>query len=372
LWVGVAVAGRVAFPITLEQNWLAPFGGSLIMGLSLLVFRTRMSPSRLYWPLLLAAGGGMLGAFCVFAQRPPAPAAKPLVSNDVPLVKESENRLGIGTMALPNGTVLDASGISVRFEPLTIFVNPVLRFLSQSPDGCWTVFVPRETREGSEPRWLSSRAIDELGNAWSGLIPGQGPMRLEVVHRPARRETRIDAMSRLEQPIHSHLNSYCDFEVRGHRRLFLSFSPCPGAKIEVRKFDYPIGRPSRFAYVDRDRNFRVVEASSGEKGPFRTLAEGRLEAADPLVIMLHDEDRAVARMTLHDWSAQAGTELSPTAGWGVPVNAIEFSLNGVDPSSPASIFVTLAGTSVGRGWNCVTHPAGTYRNRIAVEPWTER
>ena len=68
-----------------------------------------------------------------------------------------------------------------------------------------------------------------------------------------------------------------------------------------------------------------------------------------------------------DWAAQADTTISPTAGWGVPVNAIEFSLVDDPASSPASIFVTLAATSVGRGWDCVAHNPGTYRNRIRIE-----
>ena len=75
----------------------------------------------------------------------------------------------------------------------------------------------------------------------------------------------------------------------------------------------------------------------------------------------------MARISLVDWSSQVDTTLSPTAGWGVPVNAIEFSLVGDEPSSPASIFVTLAATSVGRGWDCVGHNPGTYRNRILFE-----
>jgi hypothetical protein len=72
--------------------------------------------------------------------------------------------------------------------------------------------------------------------------------------------------------------------------------------------------------------------------------------------------------TLLDWSAQASAQLCPTAGWGVPENAIEFSLNGDELTSPASLFVTLAAASVGRGWDCVGHAAGTYRNRIEIEP----
>jgi hypothetical protein len=164
------------------------------------------------------------------------------------------------------------------------------------------------------------------------------------------------------------LNSFCDFEVRGHRRLSLDFSPCPGNPIEVRPFDYPFGRPSRFAFLDADQLFRVVEATSGEKGPFRTLAAGRLGSEQELAITLLDEGGVVARIVLADWAAQADLTLSPTAGWGVPVNAIEFSVSGDAARSPASIFVTLAGTSVGRGWDCVGHKAGTYRNRIRLEP----
>ena len=116
----------------------------------------------------------------------------------------------------------------------------------------------------------------------------------------------------------------------------------------------------------------MVEASSGEKGPFRILAEGRLEPSSHLKITFCDDNRAIADLNLLDWSAQASTQLSPTAGWGVPENAIEFSLSGNEPASTASIFITLAGTSVGRGWDSVGHAAGTYRNRIAIEPGPNR
>jgi hypothetical protein len=177
----------------------------------------------------------------------------------------------------------------------------------------------------------------------------------------------LEANTTLMHMTYSHLNSYCDFEVRGHRRLSLEFSPCPGVPIEVRRFDYPFGRPARIAFVEQDQTFRVVEASSGEKGPFHTLARGRLGPEESLTLTLHDQGRALARIALADWSSQADTTLSPTAGWGVPVNAIEFSLSDDSPSSPASIFVTLAGTSIGRGWDCVGHNPGTYRNRIHLE-----
>ena len=111
----------------------------------------------------------------------------------------------------------------------------------------------------------------------------------------------------------------------------------------------------------------MVEATSGEKGPFKELAAGRLTRPDRLGITIHDQGRPIATLMLDDWPSQAGTAPSPTAGWGVPVNAIEFSLSGDSPGSTAGIYITLAGTSVGRGWDSVGHAAGIYRNRMKVE-----
>lgn len=127
------------------------------------------------------------------------------------------------------------------------------------------------------------------------------------------------------------------------------------------------GRPLRFAYVDDAQVLRMVTATSGEKGPFRHLAAGALPAGEPLVLILRDEQTPMCRLTLADWDAQRGRSLSPTAGWGVPVATLEFARNGEHASSPVEIWISLASTSVGRGFDSVGHAAGTYRNRIRVE-----
>ena len=107
-------------------------------------------------------------------------------------------------------------------------------------------------------------------------LRGQGPAFLGLHAEQNGRSFSLEAVTRLEQPVYSHLNSFCDVEVRGHGQLSLEFSPCPGVPVEVRPFDYPVGRPARFAFLEADGTFRVVEATSGEKGPFHTLASGRL------------------------------------------------------------------------------------------------
>jgi hypothetical protein len=260
--------------------------------------------------------------------------------------------------------------IAAPFGGLTIMLEPILTFSSQSPDGCPVVLVRPADRAGPSPRFLRARQNGDQSVSLSYDLARQGPAFLSVTADRAGQSLTLEAISRLDRNIYSHLNSFCDLEIRGHRQLALEFSPCPSVPIEVRRFDYPFGRPARFAFLDRFGDFRVVEAESGEKGPYRTLARGRLRRDEPLSITLLDAATPRAKVTLLDWALQVDTGLSPTAGWGVPANAIEFSLTGDAPQSPASIFITLAGTSVGRGWDCVAHAAGTYRNRIVIEQVT--
>ncbi len=73
----------------------------------------------------------------------------------------------------------------------------------------------------------------------------------------------------------------------------------------------------------------------------------------------------VCALTFRDFASQLSTALSPTAGWGVSQNAIEFALDRPGGTN-ATLWLTLAGTSVGRGWDSVGHAAGCYRNRITI------
>ncbi len=374
-WAAGAIMLRIVFPITMERLWIVPLAVASAMGIA--AVRPWQAPDERGWVgvLLAMIGASVAGAAAVGALRPPVAATHP---RNAPLAPSnycpgSSDRIPPGSVRFRlGGHGPDASTARSwsACAPLTISIQPFLTFLSRSPDGCPTVLVRGQERRGPQPRFREGRRSGEQSCVLFHDFPGQGPASLRVDVEPGTGAVKVDAATRLDQPVQSHLNAFCDVEVRGHRRLALAFSPCPDARIEVLPFDYPIGRPARFAFVETDRTFRVVEASSGEKGPFRTLAQGRLEPEQALTITLHDQERAVARLSLEDYAAQADTTPSPTAGWGVPVNAIEFSLADDSPSSPASIFVTLAGTSVGRGWDCVGHRAGTYRNRIRLEPVT--
>jgi hypothetical protein len=328
--VALGPAWSLAFPIT--GIWLAVRLGVLAIVLCACAFGSLRTARGMRLHVAIGAAIGLCaGGALPFAERGGAPATHPRESVG-PLVAAAPPALPAWARMRDDTLTLDLGAVQVQLDPM-------LRFISRSPDRGWTVFAGAHDRIGTpEPAVL---------RAWP---------REDLLH--------VEVETVLAKAVYSHLNSFCAFGIRGHRRLFLAFSPMPAQRIEVTYSEYPVGRPARFAYVDAASVLHVVEAESGEKGPFTELARGPLAGA--LGITLFDADRPIADITLADFAAQASTQASPTAGWGVPENAIEFSLVADRPDALASIYITLAGTSVGRGWDSVGHAPGLYRNRIEI------
>jgi hypothetical protein len=242
-------------------------------------------------------------------------------------------------------------------------IDPLLTFISRSPDRFWIAFAPREMREPPRTkltRWSREGSI--LQTCYENNL-GTSGLRVSATGDDG---AEVESITRISEPIYSHLNTFCEITLAGHSKLSIAFSPCAAQRIDVLPMDYPVGRPSRLAYLDSAEVFHVVQATSGEKGPYHELASGKLRRGEPLEITLYDEGRAIASVSFADWTSQLSTELSAVAGWGVCDNAIEFSLRDEGLRSGASIFVSLASTSPGRGYDSVGHAAGTYRNRMSV------
>ena len=124
----------------------------------------------------------------------------------------------------------------------------------------------------------------------------------------------------------------------------------------------------QLAYLGEDLAFHVVRARDAEKGPFAELATGHLTRDEPLTIEIRPRSDTKAdrgcRLVFKDWSAQVSTEASPTAGSGLPQNSIQFFAR----DNESLVVLALAETGPGRGYDTVGHAAGTYRNRLRVEP----
>ncbi len=367
-WAAVAVSGVLLFPQSRARLAVPLLAAA---GVATLAAAPSVRSAWRRWPGRLAVVPAVaLGAWMSYGQRAAAPSTVPAADVVIETALAEQRGGGAGNpqdiLRFGDGSGFSAASgaVAVRNGPYTIVIEPLLTFISRSPDRCWTIFAPPAARVGPRRVLAGSSAT---GTSATAFYADDDRSRLAVDWSDASGAVAIDAATRLPGPVYSHLNKYCHVRFSGHRRLFVSFSPCPDRLVEVTESDYPVGRPARLAYLGGDGEFRVVEASSAEKGPYQPLAAGPLRRGEPLEIVFYDETRAVGRVRLDDWSAQAGTDLSPTAGWGLPVNAIELRLRRDAGGSVAHLFVTLAGTSVGRGWDSVGHADGTYRNRMRVE-----
>ena len=347
VWISAAISARVAYPISLRLLFVVPLLiGVVGVTLGALLHRATKSTSDRqrhlsgFAPkvgaiaLLLAAIA--LGAWLPWTQRGPEPTTRTLGAlPDLP--------------AAPAGDTTLLVGRGRYFAQL----DPTLTFVSRSPDRGPSLLAPRRLREQPD-----RRRTDVPGTWRDGAVAEQ---RLTVQADGDAHE--LDGLATVDRPVWSHLNSYALLMFSGHRELSVSFSPTGEQRFAVLPSDYPVGRPARFACVTPDGRFVVLEASSAEKGPFTELAGGPIGRGEPITLTFFDGDAPIAAWTLVDFTAHASTAPSPTAGHGVPQNAIRFTLEGNNASSPAVVYVTLAGTGVGRGYDTVAHAAGTYRLR---------
>lgn len=359
-WIVATISGRLFFPVSLGNLWLASIFPVFIVAGGLFCLLRVVRLPVWGWLCSTLVGGG-IGLFVIWAQVPPIPTTNPTgkftasgsESGGLSVASPLEE-IGEGNHFQPSMAELTVNCGSVKFR-----CSPLLTFDRISPDGFWSLLAPSKTvlrkienctrdGEGYDCRYSDGSSITVVKTDRSGHV-------------------QLNASSVVDRETFSHLNSFCELNVSGHQQLSLAFSPCKETVIDVLPADYPVGRPARFAYVDATNTFHVVEATSGEKGPFKHLASGPLKQSEPITIFFYDKGQPIASVVIEDWTSQLSTSLSPTAGWGVPENAIEFQRLHSSEASVVQLWITLAATSVGRGWECVGHHGGIYRNRMTFK-----
>jgi hypothetical protein len=335
-WIAAAVAGLLCFPVSIT---IGRFAGAMVGGLAVLgvAIFVRQKTAATVGAAILGAG---IGVVLVLAQRAPEPSTRPLG----------------GTLADVRGgpTFDDAAAGQIVFPcgKKQIRLKPLLTFLSRSPDRTWTLLAPPDafgarrnlTWYSSTPGGFRARYLDDGETTLLAQKDKSGVL-------------DIDATSVLKQPVYSHLNTFAEIHFTWSPTV--AFGPTGETRFPVDASD----RPIQIAYLGADLVFRVVRASSDEKGPYTPIASGHLGRDEPLSIELRGDD-AACRIVFKDWAAQASTEPSPTAGWGLPQNAIEFFARGGE----GAVMLSLAETGPGRGFDSVGHAAGVYKDRIRVEP----
>ena len=357
-WMVFAVSLRLTFPDSIGFLWNLLFAGGFVLAV-LWVRQYRFTVPHAWLLPCFALPALWMGWVLPGSQRAEDPATHP-AEQALPELPSNTSAPAFIKLS-KDAQVHPSDGRTViRRDQLVLTVQPLLSIANRSPDRCWTeLALPEDSRATS--RKLAATMRD--GQRWKLLFRDEDQSLLEIV---AAREgaIEIDARSRLAQPVFSHVSQSTSVTIRGHKKLSVSFSPIPGKRIEV---PGPM-EAARFAYVDATGTFHVAQASSQDHGPYTELGVGPLKSGEPLVLTLHDGETAAFRISLADWAAQASTQLSPAAGWGVPANAIELVRAGDPEEAPAEILFSLASSHIGRGSPSVGMAAGVYRNRITVQP----
>lgn len=332
-WVAVmAVAAAVGSgPMGLGFVLL---GGCMAAVWVLLLTHSRRWGYGAAWSLAGAGAGLAAGAaflYCAWAPPasivPGAPAAlgPRRVVPAVPTLWTGGTRVGV------QGRL-----VSVEREGALLYFQPGFEAGAWAPSGFWTV---ADFQTVSLPAWevqveeadgpaLERRSLrlrsrgPEVESDVRVTVEGGG-VRFQAVHRVLR-----------ELPVH--LSSVLQIWARGEAGVNGAAWP---------------SRPSCFLAFRRGR-LELLRAASDEKGPFQTLSSW--EPSDP------EYRIGRFRVRVENWAALASKAESPTAGWGVSQGAVERWGDAYSWS--------LASTSIGRGWNTVRIPAGTYVLAGSIDP----
>ena len=299
-----------------------------------------------------ASVGGVLGAIVIAAQRAPAPSTMPAGG------AIHEVRGTAGNEEAASGHLTSKCGKG------TLHVNPHLTFHSRSPDRTWSLLAPPDGRR----RQLSR--FEKTKTGFRAVYKDEGEeYSVTATRDPKVNVLDIEAIAKLDTPVYSHLNTFTSLRLEVEASI--AFGPTGNARFDILAPDSPEGKRMKLATLAHDRSFRVVQASDAEKGPFTELAVGTMKRDEPLVIELRPKEAEEkgadkgCKISLQDWASQLSTEPSPTAGYGLAQNSIQFFRRGKE----SIVLFMLAETGPGRGWDTVGHTAGVYRNRIHVEPF---
>lgn len=377
-WLAAIVTGGVLFPASMPASRLA---APAAVGLALVALAW-WAKERVVVSAIALVVGGALGGLEVFAQRSAEPSTRPAGGTLAEVEGEAaSDDAATGQIVVPCGKG-------------KIRLNPMLTFQSRSPDRTWVVLAPPQDLR-------KQRALTHYTKTANGLrasYTDDGESTL-VVTRDKSGAVDIEALTKLAAPVYAHLDTWTTIHVSFDATV--SFGPTGPTRFSFEPADYPTGRPMQLAYLGEDLAFHVVRARDAEKGPFAELAAGHLTRDEALSIEIRprgdkeeknddseetpkgkgkgrgkgkkkdkakkdlepDRDHG-CRLIFKDWSAQLSTGPSPTAGWGLPQNSIQFFAR----DSESVVVLTLAETGPGRGYDSVGHAAGTYRNRVRVEP----
>ena len=148
-WLGAAISGIITFPTSARLLTPIALIGAVVMALSLRPFPKRSMAHIVTFTIACIAG----------AVLPPLERAGDprTIPSNVPIAPMPTDALVhdyVRTVQLRDDvSVHPSSGqLNLSIGRLQIAVDPMLTFISRSPDRCWTIFAPRD-------RWAGGSAL---------------------------------------------------------------------------------------------------------------------------------------------------------------------------------------------------------------------
>jgi hypothetical protein len=344
LLVTGGLTGRLVFPAAEAFFFAGPFTlGALWLFTTLRAARTLDRRDR-FLALGLACLGSPLGVVQATARLPEPAGTTPSLTA---LPDEDASK-----PELPSSVSLDADGsLSMPCGRARLSLEPLLRFDDASLDGFWPLRrTPVVEKLLERPRLTGpQRRADVRVTAMDGGL-------------------ELEAATSVSREMAAHLSRFADVSLAGIQSPALRFDAAGDLSFPASTYDYPSGRPLHFA-AWTGAELVVWRATSAEKGPFVELARGPLSRGAPLGFTVLDGAVPLCHLSFLDFTAQASTQRSPTAGEGVPVNVVQFG-RFRDDDARVGVILSLAATGIGSGFETTRHAEGVYRNRVRVVPVT--
>jgi len=395
VWIGIGLIIVILFPVFFLPGKLIAVGiGALVMTIGLVLFilfgwlRLLKSPVSNLVRDIAPWSGVCFGAVLPFvilliARAGPAQTTpsgvfaklEPLTGMTTRWDWEQDIPVGNASEAIQVSLNRRNKSIKIATQKFTLRIQPYMIFEGISPNRLWTVLGNWDTTYITIERVNTGKykETDALYFSWSAkslkswVKPGDlsGETLIEQ-HRTedSSVEVRMTTVTRLARQIDAHLSAYFDVEWYGQAPITLSIGHEQPYNWIPTQSDYPFGAPATFMTVMDDRVL-LLKGSSAEKGPFKTLAE--FSKKDPLFQVMV-ANRPVCQFILEGFVEQASQELSPTAGWGIPVNNILLEATQFTGDQPSGVWISfsLADTGVGRGFHAVGTGPGTYVSKLRV------
>lgn len=393
-WIGVGLIDIIWFPLFFPPGELRVVGiGSLIvitgvvsiiaMGWLRSFKQARSNALRAIRPAGLVLGAVLPFTVLFISKASPAqttplgvvPKLEPFSelttisdqAQDIPVGDSS----GVVMVSLNRGQ----GDIQISTPEGTLDIWPYMEFRSISQNGFWAIAGNRdvsyiEIDQVSKGKYGKADALHFLWSARSQkswLRPGE--LSGEVLVQRSLTEDhsvkiQIITITRLARQIDTHQAKYFSLGWSGNEPIILSIGRKHVYDWVPTEHDYPFGAPATFLTV-MNNQVSLLRASSAEKGPFKELA--RFPRED-LLFRIMVAGHPVCEFILEEFVEQASPELSPTAGWGVPVNDIFLDATQFIADQPSGVWIgySLASTGIGRGFHVVGTAPGTYVGKLQV------